>query len=75
MLGYIQYATASDIFKIPKYLERFLLWHIKVYLGIFSIFQTYLDILVTLRNFDIFRTLTFSKPCQTCTMTYFAKMF
>ena len=35
LIGYIQYTAASGIFKTPGYLERFLLWHIKGYLGIF----------------------------------------
>ena len=58
-------ATASDIFKTLDYLEHFLFWHIKAYLGIAL---TYLGIFVTVCNVGIFRTLAFSEPCQTSTM-------
>ena len=71
ILRYIQYATASSIFKILAYLESFLFWHIKAYLAIFrhcSDVSTNVCKPWHVQNPDIFRTLAFSELCQTSTM-------
>ena len=61
ILGYIIYVTASGIFKTLNYLEHFLFWHIKIYLGIFRHCLAYWDIFVTVCNLDILITLTSSE--------------